>query len=369
MYKMIKKNRVFIYITFTVITFFLGASVMYGVIYFHPLILGENITTVNKDVTITDTGIGESVSKVYDSVVVISTYRNEQLYGSGTGFVFKSDDEKAYILTNNHVIENGTKITVTFTNGKKVETEIVGSNGFSDIAVLAVAKDNIISVAEIGKSEDLVVGDTTFAVGAPIDSAYSWTVTRGIVSGKDRMIEVELSNNSGEFVMKVLQTDAAINSGNSGGPLCNVNGEVIGINSLKLVNSGVEGMGFAIPIETAMEHAEKIMKGEKFTQPYLGVSMLNVSDAYYYMSYRNLLKNVSDGVIVVSVENGSPADKGGLKSNDIITKVNDKDVSSVGYLRYYLYEYKVGEKIAITYIRDGKEKTTTVVLGTSEILY
>ncbi len=367
--KKINQNKIFIYIFFTITTFFLGASAMYAVIYFHPLILGENITTVNKDVTITDTGLGESVSKVYDSVVVVSTYRNEQLYGSGTGFVFKTDDKKAYILTNNHVIENGNKITVTFTDGDVIETEIIGTNELSDIAVLSVAKEDIITVAEIGKSEDLVVGDTTFAVGAPLDSVYSWTVTRGIVSGKDRMIEVDLSNNSGEYVMKVLQTDAAINSGNSGGPLCNVNGEVIGITSLKLVSSGVEGMGFAIPIEVAIDYANKIMNGENITQPYLGVSMLNVSDAYYYMNYRNLLKDISNGVIVVSVEKGSPAEKGGLEANDVITKINGKDVSSVGYLRYYLYEHNVGEKIEVTYIRDGKEKKATITLGTSEVMY
>ncbi len=364
-----KDRNIFIYLFFVVFTFFLGAITMYLIISYYPLAIGENITTIKKNVTITDTGIGESVSKVYDSVVVVSTYRNEQLYGSGTGFVFKTDDKKAYILTNNHVIENGSKVSVTFTDGDVVETEIIGSNELSDIAVLAVSKDDIISIAEIGKSEELVVGDTTFAVGAPLDSVYSWSVTRGIISGKDRMIEVDLSNNSGEYVMKVLQTDAAINSGNSGGPLCNVNGEVIGITSLKLVSSGVEGMGFAIPIETAIEYANKIMNGEKITQPYLGVSMLNVSDAYYYMNYRNLLKDVSNGVIVVSVEKDSPASHGGLKESDIITKINGKDVLSVGYLRYYLYEHSVGEKIEVTYIRDGKEKNTTITLGTSEVIY
>ena len=363
------KNKNFIYALIVVITFLVGASTMYGVIYYHPLILGENITTVNKAVTITDTGLGESVAKVYDSVVVVSTYRNDRLYSSGTGFIFQADEDKAYILTNNHVIENGDKVTVTFTDGDIVETEIVGYNELSDIAVLTVPKDEIITIANIGSSEDLLVGDTAFAVGAPLDSVYSWTVTRGILSGKDRMVVVNLSSGSGEYVMKVLQTDAAINSGNSGGPLCNVNGEVIGIISLKLVDESVEGMGFAIPIEIAIEYANKIIDGETISQPYLGISMLNVSDAYYYMPYRNLLYDITSGVIITDIDNNSPASKAGLQVNDIIIKINQKEITSIGYLRYYLYEYKVGDKVEITYIRDGKEMSTTITLTTDKVMY
>ena len=214
------------------------------------------------------------------------------------------------------------------------------------------------------------VGDTTFAVGAPLDSVYSWTVTRGILSGKDRMIEVELTN-SGDYVMKVLQTDAAINSGNSGGPLCNSNGQVIGITSLKLVDESVEGMGFAIPIEIALEYATKIINGESITQPYLGISMLNVTDAYYRTQYNNMLTtyDITSGVIVVSVEKNTPASQAGLQTGDVITKINDDNVTSIGYLRYYLYNYDVGDKITITYIREGKEKTTTVTLGSNKNTY
>ena len=236
---------------------------------------------------------------------------------------------------------------------------------------LKINKKEVISVAEIGSSEKVRVGDTSFAVGAPLDSVYSWTVTRGIISGKDRMVEVSLSSNAGDYVMKVLQTDAAINSGNSGGPLCNANGEVIGITSLKLVSESVEGMGFAIPIEVALNYAEKIISGEKITQPYLGISMVNVVDAYYYPQYYNIIKenNISNGVIIVDIEKNSPADKAGLQSKDIIVKINNDEVTSVAYLRYYLYNYNVGDKIEITYIRDSKTLKTTVTLGSNSKTY
>ena len=366
-----EKNNSLVKILVPILVFFVGCGAMYGIIYAFPNVFSTNITKLEKNVTITDEGIADSVEKVYDAVVIVSTYKNNKLYSTGTGFVFKEEGKNAYILTNNHVIDGGSDVTVTFTNGEVVETTIVGSDVLSDIAVLSVPKSNILAVAQMGKSDNMRVGDTTFAVGAPIDSVYSWTVTRGIISGKDRMIEVELSSNSGEYVMKVMQTDAAINSGNSGGPLCNANGEVIGITSLKLVDESVEGMGFAIPIEVAQEYAEKLIKGENITQPYLGVSMLNVTDAYYRPQFNAMLSkyDITSGVIIVGVEKNSPAAAAGLAEGDVIIKLNDNNVTSIGYLRYYLYNYDVGDKITITYIRNGDKKTTSITLGSSQKMY
>ena len=366
-----KQENNIVKILVPIIVFFIGCVVMYGIIYAFPSVFSTSITKLEKNVTVTDEGIADSVEKVYDAVVIVSTYKNNKIYSTGTGFVFKQEGKNAYILTNNHVIDNGTAVTVTFTNGEVVETTIVGSDLLSDIAVLSVPKDKIISVAQMGKSDSLRVGDTTFAVGAPIDSVYSWTVTRGIISGKDRMIEVELSSTSGEYVMKALQTDAAVNSGNSGGPLCNANGEVIGITSLKLVDESVEGMGFAIPIEIAESYAEKLIKGEKITQPYLGISMLNVTNAYYTPQYAAMLSKyeITSGVVVVSVEKNTPAAAAGLTEGDVIIKLNDNNIKSIGYLRYYLYNYNVGDKITLTYIRNGETKTTNITLGSSQRVY
>ena len=243
-----------------------------------------------KNVNITETGIADSVEKVVDSVVVVENYKNGKLISTGTGFVFKKDDKTSYILTNSHVVESGTEYNVIFTNNERVKATLVGNDAYSDVAVLSVDSSKVISVATLGSSESLRVGDTAFTVGAPLDaSAYSWTVTRGIISGKNRKVEV--SSASSSFVMNVLQTDAPINSGNSGGPLCNVNGEVIGITNMKISNTTVEGMGFAIPIETAIEYANKFINKEAIIRPYLGISMYDASST--------ILKK--DGVYVVPI--------------------------------------------------------------------
>ena len=348
-----------------IVAFFLGAGALYGLIKLYPAVILKEVTKLDKKVTITDNGIAESVEKVYDSVVVVTTYTGNSKKASGTGFVYKTEGNFAYILTNNHVIEGGTNIRVTFTNEKEYEVEVVGSDKFADIAVLKISKSNIITVAQLGKSESSRIGDTVFAVGAPLDNAYSWTVTRGIVSGKNRLVEVSTSSTrSSDWVMSVMQTDAAINSGNSGGPLANANGEVIGITSLKLVSSGVEGMGFAIPIETAVDYANKIIKGEEITQPYLGITMVNVADAYYSRNYYASLSrnNLTSGVLVTEVESGSDAEKGGIEVNDVIIEVEGNPVSSLAFLRYELYKHDIGDKIKIKVNRDGNIKELTIKL-------
>lgn len=352
-----------------IITFLLGALALYGVFYFFPNVIGTTVTKLEKDVTVTDEGIADAVEKVYDSVVVVNTYVNGEAYSSGTGFVYKTEDGTAYLLTNNHVIESADDVYVTFTDGSIVQAQVVGSDVYSDIAVLSVDEDYIISVAEIGSSEKARLGDTVFAIGAPLDSAYSWSVTRGIISGKDRLVEVELTsgNTTTPMVVNTLQTDAAINNGNSGGPLANSNGEVIGITSIKLASSTIEGMGFAIPIETALEYAEQLINGEEVERPYLGIYMLDVTDAYYSREYYDIIReaNVTSGVIVTDFENNSPAKEAGLEVGDIIIRVDGNDISSNAYLRYYLYKHSVGEEMTLTVLRNGREIDIDVMLTAS----
>jgi len=353
-----------------IVTFLVGCLAMYAVIYFCPIVVTRNITKLEKDVTVNENGIADAVEKIYDAVVVVSTYADEKYVASGTGFIYKEESGNYYILTNHHVIEDGNKATITFTDGSVVETKIVGSDQYSDIAVLSIKKSKDIKVAELGSSNDARVGDTVFAVGAPLDSVYSWTVTRGILSGKDRMVEVSFKTNAqtSDYVMKVIQTDAAINSGNSGGPLCNSNGEVVGITSLKLVSSGVEGMGFAIPIENAIKKAEEIISGISAEYPYLGVTTYDIAQVYNSREYYSLIKEsgLTKGVIVYNVEKGSPAEKGGLKHNDIIISINDQEIKNAAYLKYYLYQYDVKDTIKVKIYRDGKTKELTLKLGSNK---
>lgn len=351
-----------------VVTFFVGMLATYGIFYFFPSTIGTVVTKLEKDVTVTDNGIADAVEKVYDSVVVINTYVNGRPYASGTGFVYKRDENNAYLLTNNHVIADSDNVTVTFTDGTVVKAEIKGADVYSDIAVLAVGSEYGKNIAELGKSEDLRLGDTVFAIGGPIDSAYSWSVTKGIVSGKDRLVEVELKsgNTKTPMIVNTLQTDTAINSGNSGGPLANSNGEVIGITSIKLANEAIEGMGFAIPIENALEIAEELINGKAVERPYLGVYMLDIAsiNPYYNREYYNLIMdaNVTKGIIVTDIEAKSSAALAGIEKNDIITKVDGTEVASSAYLRYYLYKHRVGDEMKVTVIRNKKEMDIKVKL-------
>lgn len=352
----------------------IAVSIISGLIGALIILQTKTTTTTTNGVTTSSiklnetNSIADSVDKVYDAVVVVEAYSNNELASTGTGFVYKKDNDKAYIMTNHHVVSDCDSVKVLFTNGDEVETKLVGSDTYSDIAVLSVPDSDQIKAATMGSSDKSKVGDTVFTVGSPEGADYAGTVTKGILSGKDRLVAVALSNSTtSDYYMNVLQTDAAINPGNSGGPICNTNGEVIGITNMKLVDNSVEGMGFAIPIEDALEFAEILEKDGKISRPYIGISMLDLSNSYYlWQAGITLPENVKSGVAIYSVESNSPADKAGLKKGDIITKLGDEKTESLAEFRYELYKLSPDDKVTITYIRDGKEATTTITLGKSE---
>ena len=358
-----KKNKT-LNIILIIIAFVVGAGGMYALVNYAPKSVQTIVNKSEKEVTITDTGIADSVEKLYDAVVVVGSYKNGVLASSGTGFVYEEDDKYAYILTNSHVVDGASSVKVKFTNNNIENVELVGNDSYSDIAVLKIDKSKVLKVASIGKTTDMRVGDTVFAIGAPLNDEYSWTVTRGILSGKDRLVDVSTTNSNAtsDWVMSVMQTDASINSGNSGGPLANANGEVIGITNMKLVSTGVEGIGFAIPIEDAVNYATQLRNGGKIERPFLGVSMLNSSDTYNLSRYRISIPENVEGAVVIEAQAKSPADSAGLKTGDIITKIEDYDVSSVSRLKYYLYKYKPGDTVKISYVRNGKTQTTYATL-------
>ncbi|MBR1417305.1 MAG: trypsin-like peptidase domain-containing protein [Bacilli bacterium] len=361
-------KKIIIAVFATILLIGLGA---FGMYFYITSIPGTTIINKSeKEVTVNENGIADAVEKVYDSVVVVQVYQNKTMYGTGSGFIYKKEGKKYYVMTNNHVVENATSVKIRLSNDEEIETSLIGSDKYIDIAILTFESDKDYSIAKLGSSENTRVGDTVFTVGAPVDSTtYSWTVTRGILSGKNRMVSVSTSNsNTADYIMESLQTDAVINAGNSGGPLCNSNGEIIGITNMKLVSSSIEGMSFAIPIDKALEYAEKLINGEDVSRPYIGISMAEVTDAalLYYRYNISIPSNVEKGVVIVSVEKGSAAEKAGIKSGDVITKVNGKDVSKIAELKYQLYQYSIGDKVKITYNRDGSEKDTDIILAKSK---
>ena len=346
------------------LTIIITIASVYTINYFLPFgtkeVVKEEIT---KTVSVTENEtINSSVEKIYDAVVIVETYDVSKLVSTGTGFVYKKDEKSGYLITNYHVIEDGNVIKVKYTNGETYLAEVLGSDQYLDIAVLSVDVNSVLAVADIGTSNLMNLGDTVFTVGSPLGSAYMGTVTKGILSGKNRLVTVTLSSAS-SYVTEVLQTDAAINPGNSGGPLVNINGQVIGVNSLKLVTDQIEGMGFAIPIDTVMLYIEELEKGIEIQRPCLGIETIDVSNLIDLRRYRiTLPENVTEGVVITNVISDYPAKKAGLQKSDIILSIDDNKIDSSAYLKYILYKYKIGDKIKIKYYRNNEIKEIEIEL-------
>ena len=347
-----------------IFSFLIGSIITIVIIKFSPILNNNTVITKNGTQIYEKNSLAASVDKVYDAVVLIKGFQNEEQASTGTGFIYKVDDKYGYILTNQHVVANTNSIKIVMSNNEEVDAKYVGGDSYLDLAVLKMDKSKVKLVATLGKSEKMKLGDTVFTVGSPMGENYRGSVTSGVLSGKDRMVSVNVSNsNMNDWVMRVLQIDASINPGNSGGPLLNANGEVIGICSMKLVDDEIEGMGFAIPIEYAESHLKSLEKGKQIDWPYLGVTMANATDvANLYRYGIKTDKNIKEGVIIVKTAKGSSASKAGLKSGDIITKINGNKVKDSAYLRYELYQHQAGDAIDVTYLRNGKEHTVKVVL-------
>ena len=342
-------------------------------------------TTVSKTAVKNENSTTQAVDKVKDAVVSVITYSSnsqnsllgsdetdtdtnaEQVYSEGSGVIYKKEGNTAYLVTNTHVINGAKKVDIRLADGTKVPGEIVGSDTYSDIAVVKIAADKVTTVAEFGDSSQLTVGETAIAIGSPLGSEYANTVTQGIVSSLNR--NVSLKSEDGQAIStNAIQTDTAINPGNSGGPLINIQGQVIGITSSKIASNGgtsVEGLGFAIPANDVINIIKQLEKDGKVTRPALGIHMVNLSN----LSTTDLQKlklpgNVTSGVAVRSVQKNMPAN-GHLQQYDIITKIDDKAISSNTELQSALYSHSIGDSMTVTYYRDGKEETTTIKLDKS----
>ncbi len=351
-----KKRKLLIYFLFYLFTIIssVGAVILY--IKYFPSESKVITETINKTM-VSEKGIEKAITDVYDAVVTVSSYADGSLAGTGSGFIYKTDDKYGYIITNNHVVTESNGYKIILQNGKEVEAKLLGADEYSDLAVLRIDKENVIKVANLGDSDLIEIGNTVFTVGSPMGSEYSGSVTRGVISGKDRTVE------SDEIVTKVIQTDAAINPGNSGGPLVNLAGEVIGITSMKLASSAIEGMGFAIPINDAKVFVQKLEKGEKISRPVLGAYFINAEEKYKLFYYGiNIDRSITSGTVVGGLQRGGSLEDAGLKIGDVIVKIDNKNVDTLSRLRYYLYQYNIGDKVKITYIRGTKEYTAEVKL-------
>ncbi|CAN2252977.1 membrane bound serine protease Do, quality control protease and chaperone (heat-shock protein) [Bacillus subtilis] len=288
--------------------------------------------------------------------------------GSGSGVIFKKENGKAYIITNNHVVEGASSLKVSLYDGTVVTAKLVGSDSLTDLAVLQISDDHVTKVASFGDSSDLRTGETVIAIGDPLGKDLSRTVTQGIVSGVDRT--VSMSTSAGQTSINVIQTDAAINPGNSGGPLLNTDGKIVGINSMKISEDDVEGIGFAIPSNDVKPIAEELLSKGQIERPYIGVSMLDLEQVpqnYQEGTLGLFGSQLNKGVYIREVASGSPAEKAGLKAEDIIISLKGKEIDTGSELRNILYkDANIGDTVEVKILRNGKEMTKKIKLDQKE---
>ncbi|MDM5292266.1 trypsin-like peptidase domain-containing protein [Peribacillus simplex] len=338
----------------------------------------QNLTV---DVT---SAVTNAVGKASDAVVGISNIQKTNFWGqggnaedssaeagTGSGVVYKKDGGKAYIVTNNHVIEGANELEVTLSDGTKLPAKLQGSDPWTDLAVIVVNGDKIKTIAEFGKSSKLKPGEPVIAIGNPLGLQFSGSVTQGIISGLERTIEVDINEDGQvDWNAEVIQTDAAINPGNSGGALVNMSGQVIGINSMKIAENAVEGIGLSIPIDSVIPIINDIEEFGEVKRAYLGVNLTSVKEIsqYHQKNTLKLPRKVTEGVAITGVQSNSPASRAGLKEFDVIVGMDNEKIHDVVELRKYLYiDKKIGDKVKIIYYRDGKKETTEVKLSSSEI--
>lgn len=289
-------------------------------------------------------------------------------YSEGSGLIYKKSGDAAYIVTNNHVVSGSSAIRVIMSDGTKLSAKLVGTDSVTDLAVLKINSSKVTKTASFGNSDNISVGETALAIGSPMGSNYATTLTQGIISAKKRTVAT--TNTSGQTTgyANVIQTDTAINSGNSGGPLFNIAGQVIGINSMKLAsdNSGtsVEGMGFAIPSNEVVKIINELVKNGEVVRPALGVATYNLSNisSSDQKSVLKLPTSVTSGVVIMKTYSKSPAKTAGLVKYDVITELGGKKVTSLATLRSALYSHSVNDTVTVKYYHQGKLKTTNMKL-------
>lgn len=344
-------------------------------------------TNVKKNNATDSTRATRAAQKVKNAVVSVITYEesssstslSDLINGSsstsssgsltkaseGSGVIYKKSGNAAYIVTNNHVVSGAKKIKVMLSTGKKVEATLVGKDSTTDLAVLKINANNVTTVASFGDSSKVKAGQDVLAIGSPMGTDYANTVTKGIISATKRKVKAS----SDSVATTVIQTDAAINSGNSGGPLVNMAGQVIGINSMKLSSDGsgtsVEGIGFSIPSNEVVSVINQLVKNGKISRPSLGISAVNLSQvsASQQSSVLNLPSSVTKGVVVIKTTSGGVAATAGLEQYDVITAIDGKAVKNIGSLKTQLYKHSSGDKITITYYRSGEKKTVSATLS------
>lgn len=336
----------------------------------------NNIPTQKVSLNV-ESDVTKAVDKAGDAVVGISNIQSVSFWGengttdepagTGSGVIYKKAGNKAFIVTNHHVIEGASKLEVTLADGTKIPAELRGSDIWTDLAVLEVDAKDIKTIAEFGNSDTLKRGEPVIAIGNPLGSTFSGSVSQGIISGLERAIPVDINQDGVvDWNAEVLQTDAAINPGNSGGALVNIKGQVIGINSMKIAQSAVEGIGLSIPINAAQPIIDDLEKYGEVKRPYMGIDLVSVNEVskYHQQETLKLPADINYGVALRQVRPNSPASAAGLKELDVIVEMDGEKINDIVDLRKHLYnKKKIGDQLEVKFYRNGKLQEATLKLS------
>lgn len=316
-------------------------------------------------------GFVDAVDKSSDAVVGVINIQRDSFSekdaeaGTGSGVIYKKENGKAYVMTNHHVIDGATRIEISLSNGQEVPATLIGSDVVMDLAVLQMDEKYATKVIEFGDSNTLKRGEPAIAIGNPLGLDFSGTVTQGVISATERIVPVDIDNDGHyDWQVEVLQTDAAINPGNSGGALINANGQLVGINSMKIAAKSVEGIGLAIPISRAIPIIDELQKTGKVQRPYLGVELRSLDEipTYYWQKTLKIPNSVTSGVCVLDVRSPSPAATVGMKEYDVIVGVDGQPVHNIMEFRTLLYKKKIGDKMVLSYYRGTTQGSVTATL-------
>lgn len=340
----------------------------------------ESVSGLENTSTIVTSDVTEIVDATSDSVVGVTNLQSgsqnpfsgmrsgePQEAGAGSGVIYKKEGDSAFIVTNNHVVEGAEEVTVTLSNGTEIEAEVLGTDIWTDLAVLKTSAEEIEAVAEFGDSSVLKAGEPVIAIGNPLGLQFSGSVTTGVISGTERSIPIDINKDGIEdWQAEVLQTDAAINPGNSGGALLNSQGQLIGINSMKIAQASVEGIGLAIPINSAIPVIEDLETKGEVERPALGVSIMDLNTVPKAMQQSELgiPAEVEEGIIVQAVAEASGAEAAGLRQGDVIVAINDEKLATVLELRQYLYtKAEIGDTLKVQFYRGAELMEADVTLS------
>lgn len=332
----------------------------------------QNMKQVNVDIS---NAVETAVNNVSPAVVAVINMQNNnggflqdsslQEAAIGSGIIYKKSGQYAYVVTNNHVVAGASKLEVQIDDNTKVDGKLLGVDSLYDLAVIRIPSDKVTKVASFGDSSDLKRGEPVIAIGNPL--GFSGSVTQGIVSANNRTIARTVNTSGGQvqYNAQVIQTDAAINPGNSGGALINAEGQVIGINSEKIAETDVEGIGFAIPINIAEPIIQQLETNGKVERPYMGIGFVPLTELpSNELRQLNIPNSVKSGLVVSQLSSNSPGSKAGLQQGDVIVSVNGYKIKdSVGFSTYLYSNLQVGQTVKIEYYRNGHKKSTTLTLG------